>query len=103
VRWALFCAVRRRKFAKNLNWAPYFAIADSDRSPEEKLEAYAAIAEEKYEVERFEEFCAKHLAHLPELANEFFASDTCRDAIRQKVAALFPPHEHEEFTQLFFD
>ncbi len=103
VRWALFCAVHRRPFRKNLNWAPYFEIADSDRSFDEKLEAYAAIAEEKYETERFEEFCATHLARLPEVADEFFASDTCRDAVRQKVAALFPAHEHDEFTGLFFD
>jgi hypothetical protein len=25
-----------------------------------------------------------------------------RDAVRQEVMALFPPHEVEEFTELFF-
>lgn len=103
VKWAIFCAVHKRKFRKNLDWEPYYAIADSDRNQAEKLEAYAAIADKKYETAQFEEFCATHLAHLPELANEFFASDECRDAVRQKVSALFPPHEHEQFTQLFFD
>jgi len=103
VKWSIFCAVNQRSFQKNLNWAPYYEIADSDRSQDEKLEAYAAIADAKYETDRFEEFCATHLAHLPEVADEFFGSDFCRDAVRQKVSALFPGHEHDEFTDLFFE
>ena len=43
------------------------------------------------EADAFEEFCAQHLAHLDEVAWEFFGTDTAKDAVRQKVAALFPP------------
>ena len=39
---------------------------------------------------RFEEFCAKHLGHLDEVLWEFFGTDIAKDAVRQKVAALFP-------------
>ena len=49
----------------------------------------------------FEEFCDRHLAHLDAVAAEFFASPTARDAVRKKVAALYPPHEVEQFTELF--
>ena len=34
---------------------------------------------------------------------EFFATDEAKDAVRQKVAALFPAHEVEQFTELFWD
>ncbi len=103
LRWAVFCAVTRRRFPLNLNWRPYYEIADGDRPLDEKLEAYAALAHDRFETEKFEEFCATHLSHLDEVADEFFQSETARDAVRQKVTALFPAHEVDEFTGLFFD
>jgi hypothetical protein len=54
------------------------------------------------EADRFEEFCARHLAHLDEIAWEFFGSDLARQAVRKKVSALFPEHEVEQFTDLFW-
>ena len=88
---------------KNMDWAPFFEIADRDMDPRERLRAYAKIAHERFETERFRDFCREELGHLDELAYEFFGSDTVRDAIRRKVTALFPEHEIEEFTQLFWD
>jgi len=103
LRWSLFCAATDRKMRKNMHWEPFIEIADSDRSYREKLSAYAAIAHERFETEAFREFCLTQLRHLDELAYDFFASDVLRDAIRQKVTALFPEHEIDEFTQLFWD
>ena len=60
------------------------------------------VAHERFETDRFHEFCEKHLPHLDEMAHEFFGSGVARDAVRQKVSALFPPHEIEEFTELFW-
>jgi hypothetical protein len=37
------------------------------------------------------------------VAHEFFATDTVHDAIRQKVTALYPEHEIDEFTELFWN
>lgn len=102
LRWSLFCAATRRKMRLNLDWPEYFKIADADLSFEEKLSKYVAIAHERFETERFEEFCAQHLGHLDEVANEFFGSDVAHDAVRQKVEALFPAHEIDEFTELFW-
>lgn len=103
VRWALFCAATDRRFRVNLDWAPFFEIAATDRTAEEKLEEYGRIAEERLDTRRFEEFCTTHLGHLEEVANEFFASDAARDAIAKKVRVLFPEHEVDQFTNLFFD
>ncbi|MGB5620944.1 MAG: hypothetical protein WBN65_00485 [Gammaproteobacteria bacterium] len=102
VRWSLFCAASGRRMRPNLDWAPYFDIADSDRSMREKISAYAAIAHQRFETERFEEFCAQYLSDLDEVALEFFTTDVARDAVRKKVEALFPAHEIDEFTELFW-
>jgi hypothetical protein len=102
LRWAVFCAVTRRPMRHNLEWKPYFDVAASDRSFAEKLEAYGAIARQRLDGAAFEAFCGEHLSHLDEVADEFFASDQCRAAVRLKVAALFPEHEVEPFTDLFF-
>ncbi|MBT8085711.1 MAG: hypothetical protein KJO19_05325, partial [Woeseia sp.] len=102
LRWSIFCAATKRKVSADLNWHKYFKIADSDRSFDEKLAEYVKIAHEHFDIENFEEFCAKHLSHLDEVADEFFGSDTVRDAINQKVKALYPEHEIDEFTELFW-
>lgn len=102
LRWSIYCAATDRKMHRNLDWDPFYRIADSDRSPREKLRAYAAIAHERYETERFREFCQTKLGHLDGLAYEFFGSDIMRDAIWRKVSALFPAHEIDEFTELFW-
>lgn len=102
VRWSLFCAVTQRKMRKTLDWEPFYEIAKQDLPYRERLRAYAAIARQRFEADKFEEFCATHLGHLDEVAHEFFATSTAKDAVRKKVAALFPTHEIEPFTELFF-
>lgn len=102
IRWSIFCAVTGRRMHRNLDWAPFLEIADSDRSYREKVSAYADIAHERFETDRFLDFCDAHMGHLDELAWEFFGCDLARDAIREKVSALYPPQEIEEFTELFW-
>jgi hypothetical protein len=102
LRWAIYCAVTRRRMRQTLDWEPYFEVAREDLPYAEKLRRYAAIARQRLEADRFGEFCAEHLSHLDAIANEFFASPECRDAVRLKVTALYPAHEVESFTDLFF-
>ncbi|MGB5354633.1 MAG: hypothetical protein WBN32_13550 [Woeseia sp.] len=102
LRWSIFCAANKRKVNPNLDWHEYFKIADTDKPFDEKLAGYVKIARKRFEIEKFEDFCAKHLSHLDEIAYEFFGSETVRDAIRQKVTALYPQHEIDEFTELFW-
>jgi len=103
IKWSVFCAVTKRPFRKTLDWEPFYKVAAVQDMPyREKLRAYAAIAAERFETARFEEFCAKHLAHLDEVAWEFFGTENAKNAFRQKVTALFPKHEVEQFTELFW-
>ena len=103
LRWTLFAAATKRKPVLNLDWQPFFDIADNpDLSLDEKLDAYDAIARKRWDTDRFEAFCAEHLAHLDEVALEFFGSDAFRDIVRMKVADLFPAHEVTQFTEHFY-
>lgn len=102
LRWSIFAAATDRPMRRNLDWEPFYAVADRDLPYREKLAEYARIAHERFETERFRDFCRKHLGHLDELAYDFFGSEVLRDAIRQKVTALFPAHEIDEFTELFW-
>lgn len=103
LRWSIFCAATRRKMRMNLDWQPFFALAAREGSYRDKLGGYARLAREHFSADRFEEFCRKHLAHLDEVAYEFFGTPAAKDAVRKKVTALYPPHEIEQFTELFWE
>ena len=102
LKWAIFTAATKRPMRKAFDWAPFYEIAKKDLSYPEKLKEYGKLSRKILQAEEFEEFCAKHLKHLDEVAWEFFATNEAKDAVRQKVTALFPAHEIEPFTELFF-
>lgn len=103
LRWSIYCAATQRKVKTNLNWDRYFKIADQDISFDDKLAEYVKIARRHFEVDKFNKFCERHLDHLDEVADNYFGSPAVKDAIRQKVESLYPEHEQEEFTELFWD
>jgi hypothetical protein len=102
MRWALFCAATKRPFRKNLNWQPYFDVADTDATYLEKLDGYSKLAEAHFDTEGFETFCDEYLGPLEEIAWEYFGSEDAKSAVRQKVTALYPEDEIEEFTERFW-
>jgi hypothetical protein len=102
IRWSVFCAVTKKPMRKTLDWEPFFAIAAQDLPYRDRLRAYAKLAAERFETARFEEFCAQHLPHLDEVAWEFFGTEAAKSAFRAKVVALYPKHEVEQFTELFW-
>jgi hypothetical protein len=102
IKWSLFCAATQREFKHNLDWTPYFAVAKKDLPFEDRLKEYAKIAHQRFETERFQAFCDQHLGHLDEVAWEFFGSARCKEIFRAKVAALYPAHEIDKFTDHFF-
>ncbi len=103
LRWSIYCAVTERPMQRTPDWKPFYEIAEQKDMPyEEKLRAYGAIAEKRFETERFQDFCDTHLKDLEEVAWEYFGSAPARQAFREKVQALYPPHEVEQFTELFW-
>ncbi len=102
LKWALFARRRGARCARTSTGSPSSRSPPSEASPKEKLAAYARIAQQRFESDRFDEFCATHLPHLDEVAWEFFGTAVAKDAVRQKVTALFPAHEVEQFTEHFW-
>jgi hypothetical protein len=102
VRWSLFCAATKRPMRKNLDWEPYYAVQKKDLPLRDRLRAYAKIAHERYETDRFQEFCQQNLAHLDEVAWNFFGTPRAKELVREKVTALFPAHEIDRFTEHYW-
>ncbi len=103
IRWSIFCATTKRAMRVNLDWQPFFDACQPGMTVEERIRACGAIAKERLEAERFNEFCHTHLEHLDDVAHEFFGGVSAREAVRKKVASLYPEHEIEEFTNLFVE
>jgi hypothetical protein len=100
VRWSAFCAVTRREMLVNQNSRAYFEWGDrDDLSYEEKLAAYRKLADAYFQVDAYEEFCATHLAHLPEIAHEWFSSADFDAVLVRTVRSTFPAHEQEQFVE----
>jgi hypothetical protein len=103
LRWSLFCAASRRPMRRTLDWEPYYRVRERNLPFREALAEYAEIARERFDVDRFDEFCHRHLRDLDEVSWEFFGTETAKRAVRLKVEALFPAHEHEQFTEHFWE
>jgi hypothetical protein len=83
-------------------WLEFFATAGGIDDYGARLAALGRLAHERFETERFEEFCADNLADLDEVAHEYFGTDRAREIVRWKVNAVFPAHEVERFTDHFW-
>ncbi|MEJ2540222.1 MAG: hypothetical protein P8188_09655 [Gemmatimonadota bacterium] len=102
LRWAIFSAVTERRL-RPLEWNRFFNAVEDGMTLRERIDALLPLVHEHFQTERFQEFCGTHLAHLDAVTHEWFGTEDAREAVRRKVAALFPPHETEEFTHTFFE
>jgi hypothetical protein len=97
VRWTVYCVVTGRRPRLDLDTASYFRIAASEMSYAEKLGAYRQLADEYFEVQQYEEFCARHLANVDEMVFDWVSSAEFQSLLRETVRAAYPVHEHEKF------
>jgi hypothetical protein len=99
VKWSAFCVVTERPMRINQDFRDYFQVADrDDLSYEDKVREYRRLADEYFQVEAYEDFCAEALPHADETMAEYVASDDFDRLLVQTVASTFPQHEHEHFT-----
>ncbi len=102
LKWVVFCCVTGRLQTVDLNTEAYFAIADrADLSYEEKLAGYRRLADEQLDVDRYREFCERHLAHVDEVSVAWVESPDFDRIIVETVRNTFPAHEHEQFIAHF--
>jgi hypothetical protein len=102
LKWVVFCCVTGRHQTVDLDTEEYFAIADrADLSYSEKLAGYRLIADRQLEVDRYREFCDRHLAHIDELSVAWVESQEFDRILVDTVRNTFPDHEHEQFIAHF--
>jgi hypothetical protein len=100
VRWSAFCTVTRREMHLNQNSRTYFEWGDrDDLSYEQKLAKYRELADSYFQIDAYQEFCDRHLAHLDELAHAWFTSSEFDDVLVRTVRATFPTHEQDRFVE----
>lgn len=95
--WSVFCTVTNRPMHITMDIDKYFKIADSDRSYEEKLNAYEKLADKHFAATQFEEFRATHLVDLDQVMWEMVQSPELDDVLVQTVRTTFPENEHEQY------
>jgi hypothetical protein len=97
-RWSIFCCATGRRMHIDQDIANYNAIADDeDLDYDARLVGYRKLADAYFDLERYEEFCAEHLAHLDQVMLEFVESDDFDRLITDTVTSTFPAHEQERF------
>lgn len=99
--WSIYCAVTERPMHVTMDIKPYFDIADSDRSYDEKIEAYGELADKHLEADAFNDFYANHLSHLDETMWEFARSVEFDHILTETIRNMFPQHEHEKYIAHF--
>ncbi len=98
VRWSVFCTATGRRPRLDLDTRRYFDIADRpDLSYADKLDAYRALADDYFEVDRYADFCASRLGHLDEVVHDWVAGPEFDELLVQTVRSTFPAHEHDQF------
>jgi hypothetical protein len=101
VRWSVYCLVTGRRANVDLETSRYFEIADSDRSYDEKLDAYLALADEHFETERYHDWSTTHLGHLDEVVAQWVAGADFDRLLVETVQATYPAQEQEQFLAHF--
>jgi hypothetical protein len=97
VRWTVYCVVTGRRPQLDLDTTSFFRIGDSTLSYSDKLTEYRRLADEYFEVEQYEEFCARHLGNVDEMVFDWVSSAEFQSLLRETVRATYPVHEHEKF------
>jgi hypothetical protein len=102
LKWAAFCLCTGRKMRIDQNMRRYFEVGDrDDLTYEEKLAEYRRFTDDHFEVERYQDFCERHLQGVDEGMVEFIESPAFDEILVSTVKSTFPEHEHEHFVAHF--
>jgi len=98
VRWTVFCSATGRQMRINQTTRDYFEIADrDDLGYPEKLGEYRQLADEYFQVDEYDDFCATKLPHLDEILLDWVEGPAFDRLLVDTVTTTFPAHERERF------
>ena len=102
VKWVVFCCVTGRRPTVDLDTRSYFDVADREELDYQgRLRAYRRLADAQLDVERYREFCERHLAHVDEACVEWVESPAFDQLLVDTVRSTYPMHEQEMFLAHF--
>jgi hypothetical protein len=102
LKWSAFCTVTGRRPRLDLDSRRYFAIADDPGlSYQDKLAGYGVLADDYFEVDRYQEFCATALSDLDEMVRDWVASAEFDALLVDTVRTTYPPAEQDRFLAHF--
>ncbi len=98
VKWSAFCAATGRKANLHVDPAPWFAVADDpDLNYGAKLGHYQRLADEHFDTERYQEFCASALPDIDDIVLEWVSSAHFDQMLVDTVTSTYPENERERF------
>jgi len=101
-KWSAYCTVTNRRMRVDQDTRRYFDVGDrEDLSYQEKLSAYRALSDDYFEVERYQDFCATHLAEVDGVMLEYVESEEFDGLLVHTVRSTFPVHEHDRYIAHF--
>ncbi|MGH8938427.1 MAG: ATP-grasp domain-containing protein, partial [Actinomycetes bacterium] len=90
VKWSVFCTATGRAPTPHVDPVPWFTIADrDDLSYDDKLAAYRALADDYFDTERYNDFCASRLTGIDESALSYFAGPDFDRVLVETVTSTF--------------
>jgi hypothetical protein len=102
VRWSAYAVVTGRRTKLDLDTDKYFEIADDpELDYDTKLETYLGLADEHFDTERYQEWCAEYLPHLPEQVHDWITGPDFDRLLVETVTGTYPAHEQEMFLAHF--
>ena len=102
VKWSVFALVTGRPGHVDLQTSAYFAIADDpDRTYDDKLAGYLALADRYFDADRYGDFVARHLSTLDERVLDWVCGPDFDDLLVTVVRATYPAHEQDQFIAHF--
>jgi hypothetical protein len=97
VKWCVFCVVTGRRMVIDQDKRRYFDVGDrTDLTYEQKLEEYRRLADEYFQVEAYEDFCAAALPSMHELVADYFGGAEFDSLLVDIVRSVFPEQEEEQ-------
>lgn len=98
VRWSAFCVATERPMRAHVDTTPWFAIADDpDMTHQDRLAAYQALADDHFQRDRYDEFCATAMRDVDAIVHEWIGSSDFDNLLVATIAATYPEHEREQF------
>ncbi len=98
VKWCAFVLVTGRRARLDLETDRFFEVGDDPgMTYAEKLDAYRKLADSYFEADRYQDFCATHLAHVDEIVLDWVAGPDFDRLLTDTVRSTYPAHEHDKF------